>query len=170
MTFFTVLHVVDRSVWNRSVFNQYSYYRGFFCLGPALNLRDLHNHVWERYIDTTIITVWCMSSILIHITSLIFGIANIYYLWVIFQNGKTEYNYFKVISIIAKPFFLIEKWNLKYHLFLNSQQVIGTNWKIYKSFLALFFYLQVSRLKQLVYVCIGQPTGWELCARYWLRA
>ena len=47
---------------------QYSYYRDFFCLGPASRLRDRHRHVWVRYIDTTKITVWCMSSILIHTT------------------------------------------------------------------------------------------------------
>ena len=38
-----------------------------------------------------------------------FGIAKLYSLWVLLQNGKTEYNDFYFISIIAKPLFLIEK-------------------------------------------------------------
>ena len=37
-------------------------------LGPASRLRDRHSHMWLRYIDITIIMVWCMSSILIRTT------------------------------------------------------------------------------------------------------
>ena len=36
-----------------------------------------------------------------------FGIANIYYMWVVFQNGKTEYNDFHFLSIMVTPLFLI---------------------------------------------------------------
>ena len=68
MTVFIVLHFVKIIVWYHSVFTQYSYYRDFFCLGSTSRLRDRHHHGWVRYIDTTKITVWCMSSILIHIT------------------------------------------------------------------------------------------------------
>ena len=50
-----------------SVSNQYSYYCDFFCLGTALRLCDCHRHVWVRYIYTTKITVWCMSSLLLYI-------------------------------------------------------------------------------------------------------
>ena len=35
--------------------------------GPALHLLHRHRHVWVRYIDTTKITVWCMSSLLLSI-------------------------------------------------------------------------------------------------------
>ena len=55
-------------MWYRSVFTQYSYYSDFFCLVPSLRLFDRHCHVWVQYIDTKKITVWCMSSILIHMT------------------------------------------------------------------------------------------------------
>ena len=55
-------------VWDRSVFTQYRYYHDFLCSGPELCLCDCYRHVWVRYIDTTRITVWCMSSILIHMT------------------------------------------------------------------------------------------------------
>ena len=55
-------------VWDRSVFNQYSYHRVLFCLGPELRLCDRHRHGWVCYINTTKIAVWCMSSILIHMT------------------------------------------------------------------------------------------------------
>ena len=55
-------------------------------------------------------------------------------MWVIFQNGKTEYNYFNFISIIATPLFLIVKSILKYPFFPKSQQVIGTNRKYKKLF------------------------------------
>ena len=66
--FYTILHIVDIFVWDRSIFTQYSYYCDFFCSGPASRLRDSHCHVWLRYIHTTNITIWCMSSILIHVT------------------------------------------------------------------------------------------------------
>ena len=54
-------------MWYFSVFTQYSYYCDFFCLGPASRLRNRHLHGWVRYIDTTIITVWCMSLLLLSI-------------------------------------------------------------------------------------------------------
>ena len=53
-------------------------------------------------------------------------------MWVIFQNGKTEYNDFYFISIIATPLFLIAQSELKYPLFYKYQQLIRTNRKIYK--------------------------------------
>ena len=55
-------------MWDRSVFTQYSYYHDFFCLWPASRICDCHSHVWVRYINTTKITVWCMSLIWIHMT------------------------------------------------------------------------------------------------------
>ena len=55
-----------------SYFTQYSYYRDYFSLGPALRLRDRHSQVQVLYIDITDITVWCTSLILIHITSFYF--------------------------------------------------------------------------------------------------
>ena len=63
-----VVHIVDRFVWDSSVFTQYSYYRDLFCLGTASCLCDFHHHVWVRYIDTAKIMVWCMSLILIYMT------------------------------------------------------------------------------------------------------
>ena len=55
-------------MWDCSVFTQYSYYRELFCLGPVLCIHDRHCHVWVRFINTTEIMVWCMSSILLHMT------------------------------------------------------------------------------------------------------
>ena len=43
------------------------------------------------------------------------------------QNGKTEYNYFNVISIIATTLFLIAQPNITYPFPPKSQQVIETN-------------------------------------------
>ena len=53
-------------------------------------------------------------------------------MWVIFQNGKTEYNYSYFISIIATPLFLIAKSKLKNPFFPKCQQFIETAGKIYK--------------------------------------
>ena len=94
-----------------------------------------------------------------------FGIAKLYYMWVLFQNVKTEYNILNVISIISTPLFLIAQSKIKYLFFPKHQQVIGTNGKIYKKFWALFLYIQVSWINQPVYVWIIEPTGWELCTR-----
>ena len=55
-------------VWYISVFNQHSHYCDSFSLGAASRLCDQHRRVRVRYIDTTIITVWFMSSILINMT------------------------------------------------------------------------------------------------------
>ena len=66
--FIIVLHFVKKFVWYWSVCTQYTYYRDFFCLGPASRLCHFHRLVWVQYFHTTIITIWCMSSILIHIT------------------------------------------------------------------------------------------------------
>ena len=72
VTVFIVVHLVKRFVWDRSVFTQHSYYREFFCSGPASRIRYCHCHGWVRYIDTTKITVWCMSSLLLYIDILWF--------------------------------------------------------------------------------------------------
>ena len=55
--FFIVLHLVKMFVWYLFVFTQYSYYREFFCLGPASRLHERDCHRWVRYTDTTKITV-----------------------------------------------------------------------------------------------------------------
>ena len=65
--FCTVPHFFKRFLWYIFVFTQYSYYRELFCSGPELRLRNHHSHRWVRYIDTTKITVWCMSSLILSI-------------------------------------------------------------------------------------------------------
>ena len=55
-------------------------------------------------------------------------------MWVLFQNGKTKYNNFYFISIIATPLFLIAQSNITYPLFPKSQQVIGKTEKDTKVF------------------------------------
>ena len=67
VTVFIVLNFVKRFVWYRSVFTQYSYYNDFFSLGTALDPRYHHCRGWLKYIDTTKITVWCMSLLLLSI-------------------------------------------------------------------------------------------------------
>ena len=59
--------MVLRFVWDRLVFTQYSYYHDLFFSGPELRLRNQHRHMWVRNIETTIITVWCMSSLILSI-------------------------------------------------------------------------------------------------------
>ena len=54
-------------MWDSLVFTQYSYYCDFLCSGPASRLCYFHLHVWARYIDTTKITVACMSLLLFYI-------------------------------------------------------------------------------------------------------
>ena len=39
----------------------------FLCLGSSLHLRNRHCHMWVRYIETTIITVCCLSLLLLSI-------------------------------------------------------------------------------------------------------
>ena len=93
--------VVSMFVWYRSVFTQYSYYHDFFFLGPALRLRNCHRHGWLRYIDTTKITVWCMSLLLLSIDlrwfcyfiMFYFKLTNgaIFKLWMVkWCNGETK--------------------------------------------------------------------------------
>ena len=55
--FFIVLHFFKMFVWYIFVFTQYSYYRDFFCSGPASRLCGRHCHGWVRYIYTTKIMV-----------------------------------------------------------------------------------------------------------------
>ena len=56
-----------------------------------------------------------------------FGIAKLYNMWVLFQNGKTEYNGFNILSIIDTPLFFIAQSKLTHPFFSKSQQVLGTN-------------------------------------------
>ena len=65
--FFTVLHFVKRFVWDCLVFTEYSYYCEFFFLRPVLRLCNCHCHGWVSYIDTTKITVCCMSPLILSI-------------------------------------------------------------------------------------------------------
>ena len=58
-------NTVLKFVWYRLVFNPYSYYRDFFCLGPRLRFCNRHCHVWVCYIDNTKITVACISFLLL---------------------------------------------------------------------------------------------------------
>ena len=109
--FFIVLHFVFKIVWDRSVFTQYSYYRDFFCSGPASRLHYQHRHGWVRYIDTTEITVWCMSLILIHMTY--FSVYTIF-------NSE---HYRKIVSYIPTPSQRVSAifWNITITLWLKSQ-------------------------------------------------
>ena len=63
-----------------------------YMINPGLNVNKTFREQVEKCIYT------------------IFGeITNLYSLWVVLQNGKNEYNYFNLISIIKKPFLLIAK-------------------------------------------------------------
>ena len=53
-------------------------------------------------------------------------------MWVLFQNGKTDYNDLYLISIIATSLFLIVQSKIKYPIFPKSQQLIEKNGKINK--------------------------------------
>ena len=88
--FFIALNFIDRFVWYRSVFTHYSYYRDFFCSRPELRLLDCHYHGRVRYTNTTNITVWCMSSILIDMTYFyVYTICNSEHYRVIFSYIPT---------------------------------------------------------------------------------
>ena len=77
MTVFIVLHFVKEFLWNIFVFTQYIYYCDLFSSGPASRPYDCHCHVWVRYFNTTKITAWCMSLILIHMTYF-----SVYTIWI----------------------------------------------------------------------------------------
>ena len=112
MTVFnTVLHVVDMFVWDCSFFNQYSYYRDFFCSWPASRLHDRNCHMWVRYIDTTIFTFWRISSILIHMTY--FSVYTI----------CISENYKAIASYSPKPIQQVSAilWNITITNWLQSQ-------------------------------------------------
>ena len=51
-----------------------------------------------------------------------------------FENGKTEYNYFNVISIISTPLFLVVQSNLTYPFFLNINKSLEKTEKYTKGF------------------------------------
>ena len=62
-------------------------------------------------------------------------------MWIIFQDGKTGYNYFNVISIIATPLFLIEKSNLTYPLFsMINKSLEQTDFYLQKGFRTILIY------------------------------
>ena len=98
-------------VWYRSVFNQYSYYCDLFCSGPASRLPHRHIHVWVRYFDTTKITVWCMSSILIHVTYF-----SVYTIWI-------SEHYRAIVSYSPTPGQQVSAilWNITITVWLQSQ-------------------------------------------------
>ena len=73
-------------LWYCLVLAQYSYYRDFFCLGPASRLSTCHCHMWLQYIDTTIITVACMSLLLLYIGIQRFCYSTMFYYKL--TNGK----------------------------------------------------------------------------------
>ena len=58
---------VLRFVRDYLVFTQYSYYHELFFSGTALHIRNCCRHVLVQYIDTTKITVACMSLLLLSI-------------------------------------------------------------------------------------------------------
>ena len=90
-------------------FTQYSYYHDFFCLGPAFRLRNHHCHGWVCYIDTTIITVWCVSLLILSIDLRWFCYLIMFYFklnndamvkrWVVkWCNGEIKIRIFRFIS------------------------------------------------------------------------
>ena len=110
VTVLIVLHFVKRFVWDCSFFTQYSYYRDLFCLGTELRLRDRHSHAWVRYIDTTKTTVWCVSSILIHMTYSVYTIC-------------ISEHYRKIVSFSPTPSQQVSDifWNMTITVWLQSQ-------------------------------------------------
>ena len=94
--FIIVLHFVKKIVWYWSVFTQYSYYHDLFCLGPELHLCHHHCHAQVRYFDTTKIMVWCMSSILIHMTHFSFYVLSSY--WARSSEPQVVSMYYLIVS------------------------------------------------------------------------
>ena len=92
-------------------FTQYIYYRDFFCSGAALHLCGRHCHVWVCYIDTTKITIWCMSSILIRMTY--FSVCTIF----ISEHYSAIVSYSPTPSQQASAIF----WNITITVWLQSQ-------------------------------------------------
>ena len=123
--FNAVLHVFDIFVWYCSVLTQYSYCRELFCLVLASHLRGCHCHVWVLYIDTTTITVWCMSSILIHITY--FSVHTI----------CISEHYRAIVSYIPTPVQRVSAilWSITITVWLQSQVHCATfflnEWNLY---------------------------------------
>ena len=109
--FFILLHFIKSLVWYQSDFIQYSYYRDFFCLGPASRLCDSHGLVWVCYFDTTKIMFWCMSLILIHMTY--FSVYTIF----------ISEHYRVIVSYIPKPGQQVSAilWNITITVWLQSQ-------------------------------------------------
>ena len=91
-------------MWDCSVFTQYSYYCELFCSGPALCLHDCHFHGWVHYIDTTNITVWCMSLLLLSID------LQWFYSFIMF-NFNLSHNFY-ILTSIESIHFGIFKHNL----------------------------------------------------------
>ena len=91
-----VSHFVKSFVWYLMVFNQYSYYCGFFCLGPELRLCHRHFHMWVRCFETTKIVVLCMSSILIHMSYFSFNIIPSYH--VLSSEPRAVSSYLPIVS------------------------------------------------------------------------
>ena len=98
-------------MWYWSVFIQYSYYRDLFCSWPVLRLCHRHCHVWVRYYNTMKITVWCMSSILIHMTY--FSVYKIF----------ISEHYREIVSYITTPGqqVSVKCWNITITVWLQSQ-------------------------------------------------
>ena len=98
-------------MWYRSVFIQYSYYCDLFCSSPASRLCGRHFHRWVRYIHTTKISVWCMSSVLMHITY--FSVYTIF----ISEHYRNVVSYSSTPSQQVSAIF----WNVTITVWLKSQ-------------------------------------------------
>ena len=111
VTIFIVLQFVKSFVWDWSVFTQYSYYCDFLCSRPESRLCDRHRNIWVRYIDTTKITVWCMASILIHMTYF-----SVYTIWI-------SEHYRVIVSYSPTPSQKVSVilWKITINVWLQSQ-------------------------------------------------
>ena len=102
----------------------------------------------HKYVDkTSLIVIFDFFQQISHnswsqsiIHKLLFGFAKPYFLLVIFQNGKTEYIYFNVISIFAEPFLSIAKSNLTHPI----SKLSTSNWNIVKINTKVFIIILIS--------------------------
>ena len=79
-----------------------------------------------------------------------------------FRNGKTEYNYVNVLSIIATPLLLIARSKLTYNFFLNLNKSLEQTEKNTKGFYNYYFCNMCPGLSNWCTFEFGQPTGWYL--------
>ena len=140
MNVFTILLFVKRFMWYHTVFTQYIYYRDFFFSDSALRLCNCQCHGWVRYINTTKIMVWCVSSLIFSIDIRWFWFLIMFYFklsnnamlewWILgWCNGEIK---IMIVCFVSRKY-----WIFSFSLFSNTKVLQQTKQSLTLNFWSL---------------------------------